>query len=201
MGSYQLPVASYQLKNRVKQSGQYVKVRHFRRGRSMYRPALALILIILLIWMAQVVVAQDNPPPNSVTADDVNAVARDMYCPVCENIPLDVCPTAACQQWREEIRTQLEEGQTPDQIKTSFVARYGDRVVGTPQDPTLRGLSLVTPWIVAVIAVLVAITTVVRWRRNRPVPSAAALAGAGIPASLTDDDYRARLEQDLLARR
>jgi cytochrome c-type biogenesis protein CcmH len=165
----------------------------------MCRPAVTLLLMLFTLWLAQVATAQDNPPANLVTADEVNAVARDMYCPVCENIPLDVCPTAACQQWREEIRTQLEEGQTPDQIKTSFVARYGDRVVGTPQDPTLRALSLVTPWLVAVIAILVAITTVVRWRRNRPAASAASLVGTS--ASMTDDDYRARLEQDLLARR
>lgn len=182
MGSYQLPVASFQWKNVAG-----------------ILPIARFVLALMLIFVMQVAAAQENPPVSPVTADDVNAVARDMYCPVCENIPLDVCPTAACQQWREEIRAQLASGQTPEQIKTSFVARYGDRVVGTPEDPTLRALSLVTPWLVGVIALFIAAVIIVRWRRNRVVPAAA--TPIGTPASMTDDDYRARLEQDLLARR
>ena len=42
-----------------------------------------------------------------------------MYCPVCENIPLDVCPTDACIQWRQEIGVQLADGKTPDEIKAN----------------------------------------------------------------------------------
>ena len=162
----------------------------------MCRPVLVLLIGMLAAFVAQPLSAQDNAP---VTADDVNAVARDMYCPVCENIPLDVCPTAACQQWREEIRAQLEAGQMPHQIKASFVARYGDRVVGTPEDPTLRALSLITPWLVGLIAVFSAAAIILRWRRNRVVPATS--TPIGTPGSMTDDDYRARLEQDLLSRR
>ena len=39
--------------------------------------------------------AQDTSP---VTDDEVNALAQELYCPVCENVPLDVCPTRACAQ-------------------------------------------------------------------------------------------------------
>ncbi len=195
MASHPSPVTRYPLKRHTKQSNISAKGGLFRPRRYTGHPAIVSVLFMILLLLAQTVAAQD---PSTVTADDVNAVARDMYCPVCENIPLDVCPTVACQQWRDEIRTQLQEGQTPEQIKASFVARYGDRVVGTPEDPTLRALSLVTPWVVAVAALVVAVMTVVRWRRNRPgVRAAAAEAGE----SLTDDAYRARLERDLLARR
>ena len=34
--------------------------------------------------------------PIPVTDDQVNAIAHDLYCPVCENTPLDVCGTQAC---------------------------------------------------------------------------------------------------------
>jgi cytochrome c-type biogenesis protein CcmH len=143
--------------------------------------------------------AQDATPSKPVTADDINAVAKEMYCPVCENIPLDVCPTDACQQWREEIGTELEAGKTPDEIKSAFVARYGDRVVGTPEDPTLRALSLITPPTVAVIAIIIAGWVVFRWRSNRRTANKVTMP---IGASATsDEDYRARLEQDLLSRR
>jgi cytochrome c-type biogenesis protein CcmH len=155
---------------------------------------LAIYLVALLVVFAfSPARAQDE---SAVTADEVNAVARQMYCPVCENIPLDVCGTAACIQWRDEIRSQLAEGKTPTQVIAAFVQRYGDKVVGTPQDPTLRALSLVTPWLVGAVAVLVALYVLWRWRRASTLPRAAPV----MPAH-SDDEYRARLERDLQSRR
>ncbi|NWG17766.1 MAG: cytochrome c-type biogenesis protein CcmH [Chloroflexi bacterium] len=153
-----------------------------------------LMVLFALLALAVPALAQDG---GEVTADDVNAIAKKMYCPVCENIPLDVCGTAACDQWRDEIRIQLEQGFTEDAIISDFVSRYGDRVVGTPQDPTLRALSLVTPWLIGALVVILAGFGLLRWWRGRG--TRAALAPAGAPAS--DDDYRARLERDLQGRR
>ncbi len=67
-----------------------------------------------------------------------------MYCPVCENTPLDVCPTQACIEWRELIRDLLAEGKTEAEIKQYFVDRFGDRVLAAPP---ARGLN----WLVYVI--------------------------------------------------
>ncbi len=167
-----------------------------RRGTVCRAPTILFMVVVLLV-LAVPVAAQSDTPAKPVTADDVNAIARQMYCPVCENIPLDVCSTAACAQWRDEIRIQLEQGRTEQEIKNDFVGRYGDRVVGTPQDPTLRALSLVTPWVIAALVVLLTAVMLVRWWRGRHLVPATA-GGASVPA---DDDYRARLEQDLQARR
>jgi cytochrome c-type biogenesis protein CcmH len=100
---------------------------------------------VLLLAFALTGIAAAQGDPKKVSDDEVNAVARKLYCPVCENIPLDVCGTTACAQWREEIRLQLAEGATDQQVIDDFVKRFGDRVVGTPQDPTLRALSLAIP--------------------------------------------------------
>jgi cytochrome c-type biogenesis protein CcmH len=127
-----------------------------------------------------------------VTDDAVNAVAKRLYCPVCENIPLDTCPTEACIRWREEIRVQLEDGSTPDQVVADFVARFGERASGTPLDPTLRALSLVTPYALAGLALIIGVWTFVRWQRR---PAMASPAAPASPAQ--SDDYRALLERDL----
>lgn len=167
-------------------------------GRSCFAaaPFIAFVLILLLALPA---FAQEPVSTPEVSADDVNAIARQMYCPVCENIPLDVCPTAACAQWRDEIRAQLEAGSTEDEVIANFVARYGDRVVGTPQDPTLRALSLVTPWVIGILVVVVAALWLIRWRRGAAVPAPA--GGVPAPETAPDDAYRARLERDLQRRR
>lgn len=166
-----------------------------RRGAHSCRNMALLSALLSLMLLAGAALAQDAP---SVSDDDVNAIAKRMYCPVCENIPLDVCPTEACRQWRADIRAQLEAGRSADEIIASFVSRYGDRVVGVPQDDTLRGLSLVTPWIIALGVLAGAGAALARWRRLRAAPAA---ASSGASADVSDDDYRARLETDLRARR
>lgn len=132
-----------------------------------------------------------------VSDDEVNEVAARLYCPVCENIPLDDCETPACRQWRAEIRHQLDAGQSPRAIIDDFVARFGQQVVGTPTDPTLRALALVTPWALALGALLPGALLLRRWARGRK----AAPSQDALEAQDAQNDYRARVEADLRARR
>jgi cytochrome c-type biogenesis protein CcmH len=158
-----------------------------------------IILLTLIFFSAIPAYAQDS----AVSDDEVNAVARRMYCPECENIPLDVCGTQACIQWREEIRAQLEAGSTEEQVIADFVSRFGDRVVGTPQDPVLRALSLITPWLVGLVMFVIVATLLLRWRRSGKSKTTFGIPTVpnGNSPTLTDDDYRQRIERDLLARR
>lgn len=123
------------------------------------------LLIAALCLSAAAVLAQDVP--TEVTADDVNAIAKKLYCPVCENIPLDTCGTAACDDWRNEIRLQLEAGMNETEVIADFVRRFGDRVVGTPQDPALAILSLATPWLVISAALVGVLVFLQRHRRKQ----------------------------------
>jgi len=93
-----------------------------------------LILLPVAVATAWAVLATSTTLAQKATpsADEVNAIARQLYCPVCENIPLDVCPTQACAQWRGLIREKLAQGWTEEQIKQYFVAQYGARVLNEP---------------------------------------------------------------------
>lgn len=163
-----------------------------------------LVVVFLLATPVVVSVAYAQGPKVKVTDDEVNRVASKLYCPVCEGVPLDTCGTAACEQWRQEIRLQLESGQSEQEVIDSFVARFGDRVVGTPQNPTLQALSLVTPWVLGAVALLVAAVTFVRWRTGQsrseapPLPIA---SDTSTQQSDVMDAYRARLERDVARRR
>lgn len=88
-------------------------------------------LLSIMLLPASPSFAQDNSPPQP-SDNMVNAIAKQMYCPVCENTPLDVCPTQACEEWRGLIRDKLALGWSEDQIKTYFVEQYGDRVLAAP---------------------------------------------------------------------
>ena len=73
-------------------------------------------ILVLSTLATATVFAQDSTP----TDDEVNAIAKDLFCPVCENTPLDVCPTDACKEWREEIRGMLADGKTESGDQTAF---------------------------------------------------------------------------------
>jgi cytochrome c-type biogenesis protein CcmH len=146
--------------------------------------ALALTLVGLLSLPAQA----QAPTPSD---DDVNAVAKDLYCPVCENTPLDVCPTQACAQWRETIREKLAAGWTREQIHQYFVQQYGARVLASPPLTGLNWLVYVLPPVAIGGAAYLLWRTLRSWKR-KTAPA------AENPAS--DDPYVARLEEELRRR-
>jgi len=149
-----------------------------------------LAIVLLGAVFAQ---AQENP----VSETAVIQVAERMYCPVCENIPLDECQTSACMQWKEEIRQQLAAGQSAEQIINSFVARFGDHVVGLPQDPLLRALTLLLPILATLGALGIGLRTFRRFGQQPKLrPEAEPVAGD----AMSDEAYRQRLEEDLQAR-
>lgn len=89
---------------------------------------LAVIVILVGLAMALPAFAQDD----EVTDNDVNRVAKELFCPTCESIPVDVCPTEVCSDWRAEIRRQLEAGATDEEVLESFAVRYGSAVLANP---------------------------------------------------------------------
>jgi cytochrome c-type biogenesis protein CcmH len=150
------------------------------------------ILLALLLLSALPISAQSDTPSSPVTFDDVNAIASKMYCPECENIPLDKCGSPVCIQWKGEIADQLAAGRTEQEIVDGFVARFGDQVLGIPQDPTLRNISLISPYIFAGMILVIGVWTFLRWRGRSQ--SAVEVPSAKAP---DDDRYRSRLENDL----
>ncbi len=153
-------------------------------------------VVCLALLFASSARAQEVTPetPVGVSDDAVNAIAQNMFCPVCENVPLDVCPTQACAQWRELIRQKIGEGWTEKQIKDYFVQQYGDRVLAEPPRTGLNWLVYVVPPLF-VLAGLVLVVQVLRtWKRQT------AQAAINNPPPTLDDDYVRRLEEELKRR-
>lgn len=156
-------------------------------------------LPLLLVLLASLLLAAGALAQNEVSDDEVNAVARGMYCPICENEPLSDCRTQTCLEWKEEIRRQLGEGHDPDDIIDYFVALYGQSVVGIPRDPLLRALSLFVPPLLALLLLAGGLFTFWRWRARPPASTLDALVADEQEAggALDDDEYRGQIEQDL----
>jgi cytochrome c-type biogenesis protein CcmH len=152
-----------------------------------------LIFTFLLgILFTSAAFAQGNTPP---TDDEVNAVAHKLYCPVCESTPLDVCPTEACRDWRELIRTMLMEGKTEDEILKHFVDQYGARVLAEPPKEGFYWLIYLLPPAIILAGAVTLFRLLKEW--TKPKAAAPIQGGERSEASSEKDVYMARFEEEL----
>lgn len=151
----------------------------------------ALLLVLVIVGSA---LAQEANP-GTVTDDQVNAIAKQLYCPVCENVPLDVCPTQACAQWRALIREKLAAGWSQDEIKNYFVSQYGDRVLAAPPARGLNWLVYLIPPLAFISGAYILYRALQAWKQP-----ASEIASQGLSTDPPSDEYIARLEEELRKR-
>ncbi|RPI91661.1 MAG: hypothetical protein EHM40_15080 [Chloroflexi bacterium] len=145
---------------------------------------LLLTLVIAASWVGSA--SAQGPTP---TDDEVNRIAKQLYCPVCESTPLDVCPTEACRQWRDLIRTMLTEGKSEEEIKQYFVLQYGARVLDEPPN---RLLTYLVPAVAILLGALMLLRGFQMWMK--PSITEADEEPKGKP---DQDPYIAKLEEEL----
>ena len=153
-----------------------------------------LIALAVAISLSQTARAQDTTP----TDDQVNAIAKQLYCPVCENTPLDVCPTDACKQWRELIRQMLAEGKSEEEIKNYFVAQFGARVLNEPPN---KFATYLVPGIAILAGTLLLIRGFQMWIKPATVEAASGESEAKPIREGAQDDYITRVEEELKKRK
>ena len=156
------------------------------------------MLFVVILVVAAMVAVLPALAQEPVTDDDVNEVAKELYCPICESTPLDVCATQACADWREVIRTKLAEGQSAQEIKDYFELQYGPQALA---EPPQSGFTLAV-WILPVLAVVVGGFVFARYVRGLRAAAVTPDAGAqeiedAAPEETPEDDYRARIESEL----
>ncbi len=153
---------------------------------------LTLLTLAASLIAAALVYAQDGTT-NYPTDDDVNRVAKQLYCPVCPNTPLDVCETKACQDWRAQIKDLLAGGQTEDQVIEYFVAQYGERVLAEPRRSGFTSFVWLLPVLSVAIGLVVVVQILRGWKAKRSMPDSTQTS----PPRDLPPDVRARLEEEL----
>lgn len=151
------------------------------------------VIFTALLVVSPALAEEPVPTPSD---DEVNAIAKNMYCPVCENIPLDVCGTQACTQWREEIRDKLIQGWSEQEIYDYFVLKYGERVLAEPPRRGLNWLLYIVPPLAVILGIFFLYRGYHTWRKpveelaNKVPPS----SGEG------QDEYLLKMEEELKKR-
>jgi cytochrome c-type biogenesis protein CcmH len=148
-----------------------------------------LLLTLVLAGLATAPVFAQGQPP---TDNDVNAIAGQLYCPVCENTPLDVCPTQACAQWRDLIRLMLSQGKSEAEIKQYFVDNYGARVLNEPPREGINWLAYIVPPVVILLGAGFLVRALQAMKKPFPATPA-----EGPKTDAPADDYVTRLEAEV----
>lgn len=130
----------------------------------------------------------------AVTANDINTVARELWCPLCSGVRLDACELKACAQMKDMIGEKLAEGEDVTSIKNYFVSQYGPQVLG---EPPLEGFNWLA-WILPVLALLAGGVFV--WTRLRSSTRQAHNVQGGTaepPTPAAGDAYSRKLDEEL----
>lgn len=146
------------------------------------------LLAALWVWSAPGAV-QAARVDESPTEAQARELALTLRCAVCQSENVWESNSPLAQQMRTLIRTRLERGETPQQIKAYLLSRYGDYIL---MEPRKRGLN----WLLWG-APLVLLLAGAAWLRK--VLRRAAFAKALSPPEPLSAAQRARIEQDLRA--
>jgi cytochrome c-type biogenesis protein CcmH len=159
------------------------------------------ILILLLLWVPTLAPAgaQGREP----TIEEINAIARELWCPLCNGVRLDTCELRACEQMRDTIREKLAAGESKEAIKAYFIEKYGEIVLG---EPPRRGVNWL-PWLLPFAALVFGAGYLVyigrAWTaRSRPATVAVSPEGEDLPATQEpsggeEDEYLKRVDEEL----
>ena len=164
-------------------------------------PLLLLCAGLLVIWLGSVSYAQPEfqtmDPPPGITANQVNDVAQQLWCPLCSGVRLDVCELKACDQMKDMIAIKLSEGEDVESIKAYFIDQYGPQVLGEPPREGFNWLAWIMPFL------MLALGGAFLWTRARGMVKTdiGLETSTGRDASAKKapavDDYESKLEEEL----
>lgn len=121
---------------------------------------LTVIVIVAVVWAAG---SGDDEPS---ARQRLRELTTELRCPDCEGLSVADSPTTSARAIRTEIELRIAEGDTDEEIRQSYVDRYGESILLKPEG---SGLGLLV-WGLPVFALLVGggglVLALRRWRRE-----------------------------------
>ena len=90
-------------------------------------------------------------------------ISNELLCPVCRGQTVAESNSDLAKDFRQIIKTKLQEGQSREEILNYFISRYGDTVLASPP---AKGFRLVI-WILPVAVLLFGLIFLLRFLRMK----------------------------------
>ena len=153
-----------------------------------YAFPIALGALLALGGLAAFLVLRPNAAPTQ--AEVAHQIAGDLRCPDCQGLSVADSSSASAVEIRRQIDAQLTAGRSPDEVKQSFVDRYGEWILLSPTAP----IAWLLPFGVLLAAIAVLAVWIVRARK----PGARTDAASGMDRVSEAQRARAREEAEAL---
>ena len=118
---------------------------------------------VIVVAIAALSVAAFGTRSAPTAQDRVSSISRTVKCPVCSGESVAESNAPASQEIRRQIAEQVQQGQTDDEIRSFYAAKYGQAI---PLTPSASGLNALV-WILPIVALAVGIAALVivfrRW--------------------------------------
>ena len=139
----------------------------------------ARLVVAALLVLAVTAGADREAMGAAVTDEEVQAIASQLRCVVCQNLSVADSPSEMARQMRDLIRARLTAGDRPEQVMTYFVQRYGEWVLLAPPARGLNLLLWLAPFGAVAGGLALVLTLTRRWRRQpiSPEPAATLVVG------------------------
>lgn len=120
-----------------------------------------------VVVVVAIVIGAGSPPKSGLSDERLYSISGRLKCLQCVGETVASSQSSYAVQFRDEIRSQMRQGGTDDEILNFFADRYGQEVLLTPPSSGVGGLVWVLPVLVVAVAVLLLAGTFRRWRRER----------------------------------
>jgi cytochrome c-type biogenesis protein CcmH len=156
------------------------------------KPSRALLPMIGLLAALTMPALAQTPTPNQI-----DEIAKGLWCPLCNGVRLDNCELQACIQMKEVIAQKLEAGESEEQIRAYFLEQYGDVVLGAPSTQGFNRLAWFLPILAAAVGLGGLVYYVRSVTRKRAAPLQADATSEPTTGEKAQDDYLRRVDEEL----
>jgi cytochrome c-type biogenesis protein CcmH len=124
---------------------------------------LSYALMAVVLGVALIVGSRASGPTDPL--DRAHAIEQTIKCPTCRGQSVAESDAPASKAIRTDIATRIADGQSDDQIRDFFAAKFGDDIILRPKSSGIGGLVWVLPVAVLVLAAGGLGFAFWRWRR------------------------------------
>ena len=147
------------------------------------RTLLAALLCALLLVPAALAVQPDEILADQALEERARDLSKELRCVVCQNEAIDTSNAGMARDMRVLLRERLVAGDSDDEVRDFFVARYGDYVL---MSPPIKASTYVL-WFGPAVVLLLAAAFV--WR------AACRRKATATPAAALSPEEQARLDR------
>jgi cytochrome c-type biogenesis protein CcmH len=110
--------------------------------------------------------------PDSILNIRTAEVASTLRCPVCQGESIQDSPSELAQQMKSVVRERLRSGETPEQVRAYFSARYGEWILLEPKMTGLNIALYVLPVVLILGGLAVVVLLVRKWTKGSDAEAA-----------------------------